>query len=126
MKVLEPGHIYEVDNLDGPPTTQLLKFVNREDLTRHEGTITQEFLRVTIDIVEVLIDRTNHLDGRLRWEKNDQVIKSLTEAQRQMRLALLYYEQHAMERKMEKAGVMPEKVQVVQDGHFKYPAGIKD
>ena len=38
-----------------------------------------------------------------------------------VRLALLFHEQRAMERKMEKDGVMPEAVPVAKDGHFISP-----
>lgn len=119
MRVIEPGHIYELEHLDGD-STQRLVFVNRED-TPHEGTQTQEVLRANIDSVECLIDRTNHCDACLRWEGNDRIVKALAEAQRQLRLALLYHEQRAMERKMEKHGVMPEQINTADDGHFPYP-----
>ncbi len=120
MRVIEPGHIYALNHLDGQ-ANQHLTFVNREEGTSHEGTQTQEVLRATIDVIECLIDRTNHCDSCLRWERNDQVVKALSESQRQMRLALLFHEQRAMERKMEKDGVMPETLPVADDGHFQYP-----
>ena len=120
MRVIEPGHIYQVTYLDGPPEDVIITFVNREE-TQHAGTQTQEILRVSIDMMEVLIDRTNHCDSCLRWERNDQVVKAMAEAQRQMRLALLFHEQRAMERKMDKDDVMPETISVAKDGHFEYP-----
>ena len=117
MKVIEPGHIYEVDHLDGENTGKLV-FVNREAGTQHEGTQTQEILRVVIDILSCLVDRTNHCDSCLRWDGNDKIIKSLTEAQRQCRLALLYHEHRALERKLEKNTFTPEKYPLDADGHF--------
>lgn len=116
MKVIEPGHIYELTHLDGK-NTQVITFVNRE-LTPHEGTQTQELLRANIDCMEVLIDRTNHCDACLRWEPNDRIIKALSESQRQMRLALLLHEQRAMERKMDKKEFKPEKIKPDNDGHY--------
>lgn len=117
MQVIEAGHIYELNHIDGQNKTRII-FVNRE-INKHEGTQTQEVLRMTIDLMEVLIDRTNHCDNCLRWERNDQIIKALSESQRQMRLALLMHEQRAMERKMEKDGLKPESIPTEQDGHFK-------
>lgn len=121
MRVIEPGHVYELDHQDGPSKTILI-FVNRE-ATPHEGTQTQEVLRAQIDSLSVLIDRTNHCDNCLRWEGNDRIIKAMSEAQRQMRLALLFHEQRAMERKMDKDGVKPEEVPVAGDGHYRFPNG---
>lgn len=117
MKVIEPGHIYEVDHLDGENKGKLV-FVNRE-LTPHEGTQTQEILRVIIDLLECLIDRTNHCDSCLRWEGNDHIIKAMSEAQRQSRLAILLHEQRAFERQLDKGKLLPEKVPVDDHGHFK-------
>jgi hypothetical protein len=121
MQVIEPGHVYLLENLDGNPRQQLLYFVNREGKDSHVGTQTQEALRMTIDVMEVLIDRTNHCDGCLRWEGNDRIIKALSEAQRQMRLALLIHEERALERKLERGTLRPEVCSVAQDGHFKIP-----
>lgn len=101
MKVIEPGHIYILDTLDNDNDhiCQTLTFVNREKGSEHAGTLSQEVLRATIDMMEVLIDRTNHCDNCLRWEGNDRIIKALSEAQRQMRLAILFHEQRVLERK---------------------------
>lgn len=120
MKVVEPGHIYQLEVLDGQ-TPQILKFVNREIGTEHEGTQTQEVLRATIDMMDCLIDRTNHCDACLPWQGNERIAKALSEAQRQMRLAIIYHEQRVMERKLEKGRVLPEKVPTEKDGHFRYP-----
>src|ERR1700760_4852576 len=116
MRVIEPGHVYELDHLDGDQKSRLT-FVNREN-TPHEGTQTQEVLRAIADVLECLIDRTNHCDACLRWEGNDRIIKSLSEAQRQARLALLYHEQRALERKFAKGYLAPDRFPVGSDGHF--------
>lgn len=116
MKVIEPGHVYELAVLDGPEPV-VIRFVNRED-TPHSGTQTQEVLRAQIDALEVLIDRTNHCDGCLPWIGNERIIKAMSEAQRQLRLALLYHEQRAMERKIDKHDWKPELVPLANDGHF--------
>lgn len=116
MRVIEPGHVYELDSFDGD-LHQTITFMNRE-LNKHPGTQTQEVLRTAIDAMSVLIDRTNHCDGCLRWEGNDRIIKAMSEAQRQMRLALLYHEQRAIERKTERGELQPETVPTGKDGHF--------
>lgn len=103
MQVLEPGHVYLLDHLDGPNQQQLV-FVNREEGTEHEGTQTQEVLRA-------LIDRTQHCDRCLRWEGNDAIIHHL-------RMALALHEARALLRKAEKGYYLPEKVAVDEDGHF--------
>jgi G3E family GTPase len=117
MRVIEPGHVYELDTLDGAGEKQRLVFVNREPGTEHAGTQTQEVLRATIDVMGALVDRTNHCDACLRWEGNDQIVKALTEAQRQMRLALLKHEQRAMERKLDRGDLAPERLVTGADGH---------
>lgn len=103
MKIIEPGHIYQLQHLDGSGAGMLV-FVNREDGTEHEGTQTQEVLRA-------LIDRTKHCDGCLRWEGNDKIIEHL-------RMALVLHETRALERKTQKGELQPENVKVGGDGHF--------
>jgi hypothetical protein len=116
MRVIEPGHIYELDHIDGLKK-QTVTFVNRED-NPHEGTQTQEVLRMCIDMMSVLIDRTNHCDACLRWEGNDQIIKAMSESQRQMRRAILLHESRAVERKLEKGNHNIENYPVGPDGHI--------
>jgi hypothetical protein len=109
MKIIEPGHIYDLEWLDQPPVplANRLVFVNRELGTEHGGTQTQEVLRT-------LIDRTQHCDRCLRWEGNDRIIKHL-------RMALALHEARALERKTEKGLLHPEKVEIDGDGHFRTP-----
>ena len=116
MIVIEPGHIYELDQFN-TNEKQRLVFINKED-NPHTGTLTQEVLRATIDTMEALVDRTNHCDACLRWEGNDRIIKALTEAQRQMRLAILLHEERALERKLAKGTWEPEAHPLGKDGHF--------
>jgi hypothetical protein len=119
MRVLEPGHKYELSSFDTSDNTpQYLTFVNREEGTEHEGTQTQEVTRAIIDMINCLIDRTNHCDSCLRWDGNDKIIKSFSEAQRQLRLTLLLHEQRALERKMDRDGMKPEDIQTGADGHW--------
>lgn len=118
MRVIEAGHVYELDVLDGASQNDTkMIFVNRE-INRHPGTQTQEYIRMLISMLDVLIDRTNHCDSCLRWEGNDRIIKCFSEAQRQLRLALLHHEARALERKVDKKGFRPETIPTGMDGHF--------
>jgi hypothetical protein len=119
MKVIEPGHIYELNQLDGDGKPLVLKFVRRDKEPYHEGTQIQEVVRVQIDMLESLIDRVNHCDDCLRWEGNDTIIKHFSECQRRLRLVLLKFEERALERKVDKQGFKPETVPMGEDGHFK-------
>jgi hypothetical protein len=119
MKVIEPGHIYECAQLDGDGTPLRLVFVRRDKEPFHEGTQIQEVVRTQIDMIDALIDRTNHCDDCLRWEGNDTIIKHFSEAQRRLRLILLKFEERALERKVDKQGFKPETVPMGSDGHFK-------
>lgn len=118
MRIIEPGHIYTLNWLDGEPQItniqnsigkilpeNSLVFVNREKGTEHAGTQTQEVLRA-------LIDRTQHCDNCLRWEGNDKIIYHL-------RMALALHEARAIERKTEKGYIQPEHISTDNDGHFR-------
>lgn len=106
MKIIEPGHIYQLNWLDGKSDNRAdeLIFVNREKGTEHAGTQTQEVLRA-------LIDRTQHCDNCLRWEGNDLIIQHL-------RMALALHEARAILRKTEKGYIYPELISTGEDGHF--------
>ena len=135
MKILEPGHIYQLQHLDGTGSS-LLTFVNREKGTEHEGTQTQEVLRACIDkalhdaqdmneVMDVLVNRTEHCDACLRWEGNDKIVQALNRAAvaygaalQNLRMPLVLHEARALERKTEKGQLEPEKVSTAEDGHF--------
>lgn len=112
MKIIEPGHIYELNWLDCKPQSpdwpylsdNKLVFVNREK-TPHPGTQTQEVIRA-------LINRTQHCDSCLRWNGNDKIIYHL-------RMVLALHEARAIERKTEKGYIYPELIITGEDGHFK-------
>lgn len=109
MKILEPGHIYQLgfldikDNLAMLPNN-ILTFVNREPGHEHPGTQTQEVIRT-------LIDRTYHCDNCMPSELNGPIIHHL-------RMALVYHEMRALERKAEKGYYNPESIVTAGDGHF--------
>lgn len=62
MDIIEPGHVYNLQHLDGCGKTQLI-FVAREAERKHEGTTNQEVIRA-------LIDRVLYLDQILPWDGN--------------------------------------------------------
>ena len=95
MKVIDPGHVYELDWLDGIPHPRTLLeiirqnpnlnpacsiiFVKREgdnypgNIGHHPGTNIQEVLRA-------LIDRTKYLQQQIPDPRNEMVIESLRRA----------------------------------------------
>lgn len=120
MKIIEPGHVYELSSLDGE-LCQTLTFVNRAltlGMPKHPGTQNQDVLKVTIDVLEVVIDRVNQLDAEKKWDGNSRIVKNLTDAQRLIRLAILYHEERALEQKVEKGNLTIESLPLGLDQHI--------
>jgi hypothetical protein len=94
VKVVDPGHVYELEWLDGEPdtlvTVDTLTFVKREgpgypgNVGRHSGTTIQEVLRA-------LIDRMKYVDNQIPHLDNKRTLQSL-------RFAILFLEMRAAER----------------------------
>ena len=103
MKVLDKGHLYELDHLDGDGKSRI-QFCNRESGTEIEGVTTQEVIRA-------LIDRTWYCNDCMPWSGNKLIVDHL-------RMALMLHEARAMIRKVEKGQFEPEKMAVNHDGHF--------
>lgn len=75
MKVLYPGHLYMLDQLDTGPETQLqlLQFVQRRPLhPARSGTTNQEVCRA-------LIDRVQILNAEKPWSGNADILHHLRE-----------------------------------------------
>lgn len=95
MKVIEPGHVYDLQNVDGTGA-QRIRFVRRRDdeaavlpaAERHQGILTQELLRVAID-------RTLYLNAEAPCPENVEIVNAL-------RKALAAYESRAARRTVEK------------------------
>lgn len=116
MDIIEPGHVYKLEFLDeyvfkkdneiseAYEKSKLLTFVNREPDHQHPGTQTQEVLRA-------LIDRTYHCENCLPSIFNPLIIHHL-------RMALVYHEGRALERKAIKGHYNPELITTGLDGHF--------
>lgn len=110
MKVIEPGHRYELDHLDGNGKTTL-QFVSRAPLHEPaEGVINQEVLRA-------LIDRVQLLNSEVPWSGNAEILHHL-------RMALALHEARAMLRHVEKGHILPETLPVGSDGHFMIADGL--
>ena len=82
MKVIDPGHRYELDRLDdytGGRVKEELVFVKREgpkypgNVGSHTGTTTQEVLRA-------LIERSKYVNNQNRCYETERVIALLTES----------------------------------------------
>jgi len=81
MKVLDPGHAYQLQYLDGPQDKgwDTLVFVKREgenypgNVGHHAGTTMQEVLRA-------LIDRVQYVNGQVPDPTNEQVLQHLRSA----------------------------------------------
>jgi len=89
MKIIDPGHIYELRQL-GDENTQTITFIKRSGGVVHyeqewPGMQTQEVLRA-------LIDRTRYLNDILPCKETIEAIKHL-------RMALYWYEVRALRRK---------------------------
>ena len=106
MRVIDPGHEYLVDNLDGEMAPQRIVFVKRfRGVANHPGTTNQELLRV-------LIDRATFLNAELPSPMTDQIIEHL-------QMALVLHEARALARKVEKGELNVMDVAVSpKDGHF--------
>ncbi|MEI8224144.1 MAG: hypothetical protein WCG20_03415 [bacterium] len=92
MKIIDPGHIYELRQL-GDSEVQVLKFIKRSGgavnyAKEWPGLQTQEVLRA-------LIDRTKYLNNVLPCKETEEAIKHL-------QMAMYWYEARALRRKRSK------------------------
>lgn len=95
MRVIQAGHVYAAENVDGAGEQQI-RFVRRRDRRgellpereREEGILTQELLRVAID-------RTLYLYGEAPCDEDTEIVEAL-------RRALTLYESRAARRSIEK------------------------
>lgn len=109
MKVIERGHIYEPKTREEftskPNILQTITFINKEEGNEHNGTTTQEVIRI-------LIDRTRHCANCMPHPNNERIVYHL-------RMALVLHEARALERKTEKGYFKPEYINTDEDGHIK-------
>jgi hypothetical protein len=101
VKVLDPGHRYELPHVDGDGTT-VLTFVKRDgegypgNQGHHEGVIMQEVLRA-------LIDRATYVDQQIPCVDTEAAIKA-------MMLACFLLERRAAVRRGRRTPVLDEAV----------------
>jgi hypothetical protein len=120
MEVLEKGHIYKPVNRSAfgqevRLSDQTLTFINKQPGQEHDGTTTQEVIRI-------LIDRTRHCANCMPHPNNERIVYHL-------RMALVLHEARALERKTEKGNIAPEYINTGSDGHLELstkPAGQFD
>jgi hypothetical protein len=109
LRVVEPGHIYEVHNVDGPGVQRIIFVRRRGDDgrmlkidERHKGILAQELMRV-------LIDRTLYLNAEAPCVEDIEAINLL-------RRCLMLFESRAARRTIEKLP-MPEMTDVCARCH---------
>lgn len=108
MKVLIPGHLYELDNLKSKGTT-VLKFYMDPKIHEgkgHAGPSTQEVMRAVIDRVQVL-------DSEKPWPGNAEIIKKAREI-------IAIFEMRALYFKVAKGELDIEKFPTGPDGHLQF------
>lgn len=110
MKVVEPGHVYHLHNVDGDGT-QVIRFVRRRDGAgepleqgRHVGILTQELLRVAID-------RTLYLYAEAPCDEDTAIVEKLRDC-------LSLYESRATRRSIERLAKVEEAVTCQKCGHI--------
>lgn len=104
MKCKYPGHLYELDHLDGGGKTAL-QFVQRRPFHEPvEGVTNQEVIRAVIDRVKVL-------DAEVPWPGNRQILYHL-------RMVIALHEMRALQRHIEKHAFPIESAALGQDGHI--------
>lgn len=82
MKVLTPGHRYELDNFINPELPgQIVQFIQKKpDPEAPENLITEFDGAYTEDVIEMVIDRMKFLNESFPCRENAQVITKLEEA----------------------------------------------
>lgn len=105
MKIIESGHLYELESFDGGQSQRIQFITKFRGAQNCGGTINQELLRV-------LIDRVFVLNKEKPWELNAEIIRCL-------RRALVLHEARALIRKVEKNEIEVESIKFSEvDGHF--------
>jgi hypothetical protein len=105
VRVIDPGHTYELDNLREPGTSELRFFKDPglHDGEHQAGPSIQEVLRACID-------RVQYLDKEKHWHGNTAIIAHL-------RMALVLFESRNLERLVEKNEEV-ERIPTNYRGHF--------
>ena len=80
MKVIKPGHLYELDSLEHT-VQQRLQFIEKElDVAVDNKLITVNDGTTNEEVLEMLIDRMKHLNKKMPCKESHQAITKLEEA----------------------------------------------
>lgn len=90
MRVQDVGHTYEVDNMEGG--FQIIQFIRKDNADEDGKLITMINGTTNEEILAVLIDRLEYLNGKMFSDHNVNAIASLKDA-------LLALETRTIERK---------------------------
>lgn len=106
MEVVEPGHIYKLNNLK---CNRQIHFQFHKDPDIHNG----QFLDGPScqEVLRMVIDRTKYLDSEQEWEGNQKILMHL-------RSAIALFESRALLKKIEKDQLAIEDVDLGFDGHL--------
>lgn len=109
MKVLDPGHLYELDDLKAETKTilQFSKDPLLHDGDGYPGPSCQEVLRA-------IIDRVQTLDNEKHWSGNADIIFHA-------RMMIAGFEARAIIRQVEKEGLPIELLPLAPNGHIQLP-----
>lgn len=75
MKVIDPGHKFQLDSLDGD-FYQELRFVKREG-EKFPGNIGSYSSTTLQEVIRALISRIEYLDGQISCWQNEQILEKL-------------------------------------------------
>ena len=89
MKVIDPGHLYELDSYDGEDH-QWLMFFKREG-SKYPGNVGINPGTNIQDVLRVLIDRVQYLNNQVPCSQNLRVLSAL-------RVSIIFLEERAAER----------------------------
>jgi len=104
MRVIKPGHLYALDQLDSD-VAQQLQFVQRLPFHAPKPGVTNQ------EVLRALIDRVKVLNTEVPWQGNEQIIYHL-------RMALALHENRAVLRHIEKQQLPVEHYPTGPDGHW--------
>ena len=106
MEVVEPGHIYKLNNLK---CNRQIHFQFHKDPDIHDG----QFLDGPScqEVLRMVIDRTKYLDGEQEWDGNQKILMHL-------RSAIALFESRALLKKIEKGTLEIENAALGHDGHL--------
>lgn len=83
MKVLDVGHLYELDNFEAGGLSQQLQFINKVNKTDEHGEVHLVTLKngtTNEEVLKVLLDRLHALQAKYACRENSIAITKLEEA----------------------------------------------